>query len=46
VNLSETNWQQLGIRPQLNREEAAAKGVETKRLRRAGQLAEAEEEWM
>lgn len=39
VNLSETNWRQLGIHPQRNREEAAAKGVETKRER--GELKEA-----
>jgi hypothetical protein len=31
VDLSETNWHQLGIHPQANREEAAAKAVETKR---------------
>ena len=33
VNLSETNWHQLGVHPQQNREEAAAKAVETKRER-------------
>lgn len=33
VDLSETNWEELGVHPQLNREEAAAKGVETKRER-------------
>lgn len=33
VNLSETNWHQLGIHPQANRGEAAAKAVETKRER-------------
>lgn len=33
VDLSETNWHQLGIHPQQNREEAAAKAVETKRER-------------
>ena len=33
VDLSETNWRQLGAHPQHNREEAAAKGVETKRER-------------
>jgi hypothetical protein len=31
VDLSETNWHQLGVHPQQNREEAAAKAVETKR---------------
>ena len=31
VNLSETNWHQLGIHPQTHREEAAAEAVETKR---------------
>lgn len=39
VNLSETNWHQLGVHPQPNREEAAAKAVETKRER--GELEEA-----
>jgi Family of unknown function (DUF6582) len=33
VDLSETNWHQLGVHPQQNREEAAAKAVETKRER-------------
>jgi hypothetical protein len=33
VDLSETNWRQLGIHPQRNREEAALKAVETKRER-------------
>ena len=33
VNLSETNWHQLGVHPQQNREEAAAKAFETKRER-------------
>ncbi len=33
VDLSETNWHQLGAHPQQNREEAAAKAVETKRER-------------
>ena len=33
VDLSETNWRQLGVHPQQNREEAAAKAVETKRER-------------
>jgi hypothetical protein len=31
VDLSETNWHQLGSHPQRNREEAAAKAIETKR---------------
>lgn len=31
VNLSETDWHQLGFHPQQHRQEAAAKGVETKR---------------
>lgn len=39
VDLSETNWQQLGAHPQKNREEHAAKAVETKRER--GELEEA-----
>jgi len=33
VNLSETNWHELGAHPQHHREEAAAKAVETKRER-------------
>lgn len=33
VNLSETNWHQLGVHPQQNRAEAAAEAVETKRER-------------
>jgi len=33
VNLSETNWHQLGVHPQQHREESAAKAVETKRER-------------
>lgn len=33
VDLSETNWHQLGIHPQLNRKETAARAVETKRER-------------
>src|SRR5580698_9407860 len=33
VDLSETNWHKLGAHPQQNREEAAAKAVETKRER-------------
>jgi len=39
VNLTETNWNQLGVHPQQNREEAAAQAVETKRER--GELEEA-----
>lgn len=33
VDLSETDWHQLGVHPQQNREAAAAKAVETKRER-------------
>jgi hypothetical protein len=33
VNLSETNWRQLGAHAQQHRKESAAKGVETKRER-------------
>ncbi|HXX24625.1 MAG TPA: DUF6582 domain-containing protein [Terriglobia bacterium] len=43
VNLSETNWQELGIQPQQNREEAAAKGVETRRREREEELREGKE---
>jgi len=39
VNLSETSWHELGVHPQLNRKESAAKAVETKRER--GELEEA-----
>jgi hypothetical protein len=39
VDLAETSWRDLGIHPQQNREEAAAKGVATKRER--GELKEA-----
>jgi len=39
VDLSETNWHQLGIHPQRHCEEAAAKAIETKRER--GELEEA-----
>lgn len=39
VDLSETSWHDLGVHPQQNREEAAAKGVATKRER--GELKEA-----
>lgn len=31
VDLSETNWHELGVHPQRHRKEAAAKAVETKR---------------
>jgi len=34
VNLSETNWHQLGIHPQRNREEAASKAAVTRRRER------------
>jgi hypothetical protein len=34
VDLSETSWHQLGIHPQQNRKEAAAKAVATKRRKR------------
>ena len=33
VDLSETNWHQLGVHPQPNRREAAAEAVQTKRQR-------------
>ena len=33
VDLSETSWHDLGVHPQRNRKEAAAKGVATKRKR-------------
>jgi hypothetical protein len=33
VELSETSWRDLGVHPQRNRKEAAAKGVATKRER-------------
>jgi len=33
VDLSETNWHQLGVHPQPHREASAAKAVETKRRR-------------
>jgi hypothetical protein len=33
VDLSETSWHDLGVRPQRNRKEAAAKGIATKRRR-------------
>lgn len=39
VDLSETDWHQLGVHPQQNRQKAAAKAVETKRER--GELKEA-----
>jgi hypothetical protein len=39
VNLSETNWNQLGVHPQPNREESARKGAETRM--RTGEAEEA-----
>jgi len=33
VDLSETSWRDLGVHPQRNRKEAAAKGVATRRKR-------------
>src|SRR5271168_1564376 len=33
VDLSETNWHQLGVHPQQHRKQSAAKAVETKRER-------------
>ncbi len=33
VDLSETSWRDLGVHPQQNREEAAARGVATRRAR-------------
>jgi hypothetical protein len=39
VDLSETNWHELGVHPQRHRKEAAAKAVKTKRKR--GELKEA-----
>ena len=39
VNLSETNWHQLGIHPQRNRSEAARRAAATrKREREEGEL--------
>jgi hypothetical protein len=35
VDLSETNWHELGVHPQRNRKAAAAKGVATKARKRA-----------
>ena len=34
VNLSETSWQALGVNPQRNRKEAAAKAAATRRRKR------------
>jgi len=42
VDLSETNWHELGVHPQRHRKEAAAKGAETRRRR--GEEEEAAEE--
>jgi len=39
VDLSETNWHQLGVHPQPNREESARKGAETRM--RTGEAEEA-----
>ena len=39
VNLSETNWHELGVHPQPNREESARKGAETRM--RTGEAEEA-----
>jgi hypothetical protein len=39
VNLSETDWHQLGVRPQPNRKESTRKGAETRV--RTGQAGEA-----
>jgi hypothetical protein len=39
VDLSETNWHQLGVHPQANREESARKGAETRM--RTGEAEEA-----
>ena len=39
VNLSETDWHQLGVHPQPNREESARKGAETRK--RTGEAEEA-----
>jgi hypothetical protein len=36
VDLSETSWHDLGVRPQRNREEAAAKGVATRKRKEKG----------
>jgi hypothetical protein len=33
VDLSETSWHALGVHPQRNRKQAAAKGVETRKRR-------------
>jgi len=35
VNLSETNWHELGVHPQRNRKAAAAKAVATKKRKQA-----------
>ena len=39
VDLSETNWHQLGVHPQPNREQSARKGAETRK--RTGEAEEA-----
>jgi hypothetical protein len=38
VELSETNWHQLGIHPQRDRKEAATKAAETRKHEREGDL--------
>jgi hypothetical protein len=38
LNLSETSWHDLGVHPQLNRKEAAAKGVVTRERERREQV--------
>jgi len=38
VELSETNWHQLGIHPRSNRKEAATKAAQTSRREREGDL--------
>lgn len=39
VDLSETNWHELGVHPQQHRKESAAKAVETKRKHGAAKRA-------
>ena len=36
VNLSETSWHDLGVRPQRNRKQTAAKGVATRKRKEKG----------
>jgi hypothetical protein len=40
VELSETSWRQLGVRPQLKRKGAAAEAAPTRRGRRSGESEE------